>query len=426
MLSARFVIFVYLEEMRRLAVLLALGLLSACSSSEDGSGSGGSAGTSGAGGAAGSAGSGGISGAAGASGSGGSAGSDAGTPRPYRLGLTTFPYDTTQAAVDYVYAKVAEDADLFTVHTTEGVPWVEALEQKPVEQMGSSIVAKWTKMKAAVTPSQKLYLALTPLDDGRAKLADYWGSAEHMPLPGSWATASFDSADVKSAYLQTCRAAIDFFHPDYLAIGIEVNLLRKNNPAAWSAYVDLHKATYTALKAENPALPIFVTMTGVDLLDGWTDADHGEQMAALADVLPYSDYLGISFYPFMSKYLTDPYPASTWSDLASLAGGKPLVIGESGYPAQAFSIPSYSLSFDGTEAKQNAFVSDMLAAAESQPMPFVVNFLVRDYDALWATLPPGPVQDNGSVWRDTGLYDENGSERSALATWKSALARAAK
>jgi len=165
------------------------------------------------------------------------------------LGLTTFPYDTTQSAVDYVYGKIAEDTDLFTIHTTEGVPWVEALEHKPVEQMGSSIAAKWTKMKSAVTPSQKLYLALTPLDDGRAKLADYWGSAEHMPLPGSWATASFDSADVKSAYLQTCRAAIAFFHPDYLAIGIEVNLLRKNNPAAWSAYVDLHKATYTALKA---------------------------------------------------------------------------------------------------------------------------------------------------------------------------------
>jgi hypothetical protein len=317
----------------------------------------------------------------------------------------------------------AKNADLFVVHTTEGVPWVESLSGAPVEQMGASLVAKWTKHEQSVTANQKLYVALTPLDDGRAKLADYWGASEHMPLPGTWATATFDSPDVKKAYLEFCRAAVKFFSPDYLAIGIEVNLLKKNTPADWSKYVDLHKATYTALESEFPSLPVFVTMTGVDLLDQWTDANHTEQMAALADVLPYSDYLGISFYPYMSAHLTDPYPATAFADLVKLAGGKPVVIAESGYPAQAFSIPSYGLSFQGTPAKQSAFVADLLGAADTHAMPFAVHFLVRDYDALWSTIPAGPQQDFAAVWRDTGLYDETGTARPALGVWQAALAR---
>src|SRR5262249_45355140 len=161
--------------------------------------------------------------------------------------------------------------------------------------------------KAAVDAAHAVYVAVTPLDDGRAKIADYWETSSHLPPPAPFDTATLDSPEVKSAYLSFCRAAVKFFSPNYLAIGIEVNLLRKNTPASWNAYVELHKATYAALKQDYPSLPVFVTMTGVDLLEGWTDSNHVDQMQALADLLPYSDYLGISFYPYMSAYLTNTY-----------------------------------------------------------------------------------------------------------------------
>ncbi len=184
--------------------------------------------------------------------------------------------------------------------------------------------------------------------------------------------------------------------------------------------IALHSATYTALKTEFPELPVFATFTGVDLLAGWTEVDHAEQLAALEDILPYSDLLGSSFYPFMSAYLVDPYPASAWDELVALAGGKPVVVSESGFPAQVTELEGVMLTFEGTPEKQEAFIADMLAAADSHAFPFIVNFLVRDYDALWEALGGG---DELSIWRDTGLYDESGAERPALETWRDALAR---
>ncbi len=50
----------------------------------------------------------------------------------------------------------------------------------------------------------------------------------------------------------------------------------------------------------------------------------------------------------------------------------------------------------------------------------MVNFVLQDFDALWQKTG---ANDAGAVWRDTGLYDENGKARAALSTWRAALAR---
>lgn len=395
--------------------LAALVAFAGCSE-DSGGGSPGVDGGAASGGLAGAGGSGGTSGAGGA---GAAGGADAGAPRSFALGMTPFPYDVTQAAVDDVYAKLASDADMYAFHTTEGVAWVEALAGEPY---GASVQGKWARhaAEAAAHPEHAVYLALTPLDDSRSELADYWGAQEHMALPGAWATYAFDAPEVKAAYLSFCKTAIDAYQPDYLAIGIEVNLLRTNAPASWDAYATLHRETYQALKAEHPGLPIFVTLTAVDLLDGWTQADHTAQMAALADVLPYSDVFALSFYPYMSTYLTEPIPTDTFDTLAALAGGKPIAIAESGYPAQKTELPSFGLIFDGTPQKQDGWVKLLLGEADARSMPFVVQFLVQDYDALWQAIGGG---DFEAVWRDTGLYDEAGSSRPSLTTWQAALAR---
>ncbi|MCA9657059.1 MAG: hypothetical protein KC486_01830 [Myxococcales bacterium] len=340
--------------------------------------------------------------------------------RPFTLGMTPFPYDVTQEAVDWVYGRLAVDVDLLAFHTTSGVPWVEAGMDASADGYGASVKTIWATHLDQLGGGHEVYVALTPLDDSRSKLADYWAAEEHMPLPAPWDSYDFDAPEVKAAYLSFCRQAILTYEPDHFAIGIEVNLLKANAPERWDAFVDLHSATYTALKAEFPDLPVFATFTGVDLLEGWTALDHAAQMDALADVLPYSDYLGISFYPFMSAYLANPYPASAWDDFVALAGGKPVVIGESGFPAQTTELKDFMLTFEGTPEKQEAFVADMLAAADVHSFPFVVNFLVRDYDALWEAINGG---DYEAIWRDTGFYDEGGAGRPALDTWLEALAR---
>ena len=368
---------------------------------------------------------GGATGAGGVPSSGGSGGGagTAGTSssRVTALGFTPFPYDITTAAVDDVYRKISEDADLYAFHMTEGVPWVEALADAEVMGYGVSLRDKWSRQRNEATahPGHAVYVGVTPLDDSRTRLADYWAAGEHMTLPGLWASYAFDAPEVKTAYLSFCRRAIAYFEPDFFAIGLEVNLLRRNSPESWNAYVSLHRDTYQALKQEEPDLPIFVTVTAVDLLEGWTDSNHAEQVAALGELLPYTDYLGLSFYPYMSAFLANPFPQDAFADLAALAPGKTLAIAESGYPAQTTSLPSFGLTFEGTPMKQDAWVELLLREASERRMPMVVNFVLRDYDALLAAAGVG---DAAATWRDTGFYDEAGNARPALTRWKAALA----
>lgn len=111
-------------------------------------------------------------------------------------------------------------------------------------------------------------------------------------------------------------------------------------------------------------------------------------------------------------------PDNAFPSLAELAGGRPITIAETGYPAQTTNLPSLSLTFDGTPEKQREWIETVLQAAETYQMPFVVNFVGQDYDALWRSIGS---TDIAAAWRDTGLLDEAGVPRPALDPWLNAL-----
>jgi hypothetical protein len=217
---------------------------------------------------------------------------------------------------------------------------------------------------------------------------------------------------------------IEFFQPDYLAIGIEANLLLTESPGKWAAYEELHQYIYTQLKGLYPDLPIMVSVFGVALLDGYrSEDDHAAQITEFAQLIQFSDYYAISLYPFMSKYLTDSIPDTMYDDLFALST-KPIVIAETGYPAQSFSISDGmggTITFNTTSEKQRAYIAALLDEAVSRKFTFVINFVLRDYDDLCVNL--GGCTDNQIIWRDTGFFDETGAARPVLDSWRSMLSR---
>jgi hypothetical protein len=340
--------------------------------------------------------------------------------RFFSMGFTPFPYDVTLEAVEDTYAMLTREGDLYAFHTTDGVPWAEAEQGTGFEGYGSAIRGTWQSWRSHVAQRHEVYLALTPLNDARDGLADAWGDSAHMPLPAGFAGLAFDDPRVVRAYIAHCRDAVHFFDPTYLALGIEVNILRDKAPEKWASYASLQRQAYSALKADFPTLPMFVTVTAPDLLEGFTDKDLSAQRAALADVLPYSDYLALSLYPYMSAYSEATLPADTFDRLAELAQGKQLAIAESGYTAEPFTLESYGLTIDGSTQAQRAWIARLLAEADARKMRFVVNFVARDYDALWEKLTSG--RELAEVWRDTGLFDGAGGARPALDEWRRWLA----
>jgi hypothetical protein len=311
------------------------------------------------------------------------------------------------------------DADIVAHHFDNGVPWPEALAGA---EFDAHVQDDWEYRRSNTPAGHQVYLAITPLSIQRDGLAPYRGERDDMPLPAPWDSYSFDHPDVKTAFLNYALRAIEYFEPDYLAIGIEVNLLMVKRPELWPSYVELHQFVYGELKARHPDLPIFVSLLGTALLEGYQhEPDHAQQMRALADTLPYTDYFGLSLYPYLTVYLAGELPSSMWDDLFSLSD-KPIAITETGYPAEAFSLADGTIEIEGTPEKQAAYIEDLLQEAEERQIIFVINFVLRDYDALYELVPEAD-RDLARVWRDTGLYDGAGNPRLALEIWRAALAR---
>jgi len=339
--------------------------------------------------------------------------------RSFYMAFTPFPYDLSQNAIDFVYEKLASDADIINHHFDDGVPWVEALSGQAFHR---EIIDDWEYRKSHTLVGHKIYLSVTPVNFARNGLALYRAASPDLPLPSPWDTYSFNHANVKAAYLAYCERIIDFFDPDYFNMAIEANLLHVKNPTLWSDYMELHEHVYTALKTKYPKLPIFCSISGGVLLNGFTDDDHTAEQQVLHDLMQFSDMYALSFYPYLSGYLGNPYPATTFDDLFSLSD-KPLAIAETGYAAQDFSIDTdngpVTIYSDGD--KQNKYMEDLLPACTKRKAEFVINFVLRDYDQLWVKL--GSPTDISIAWRDTGIYDENGMARKARTTWENYLQR---
>ncbi len=336
------------------------------------------------------------------------------TEPPYYIGFTPFPYDVTTAAVEWVYQQILADGNIVAHHFDNGIPWPEALAG---DDFHPNLTADWEYRKTNTPASHKIYLAITPIHLMRDTLAPYRGESEDMPLPPPWNTYTFNHDSIKAAYYNYCVRTIDFFDPDFVCIGIEVNLLMANAPDKWDAYTELHQYVYPLLTARYPELPIMVSFTGMELINGYTDADHVQQMQALADMMPYTDYFGLSMHVFISALQADSIPNAVLDQIYALRQGKTVAICECSYPADTFSVSG--IDFYGTPAKQVDYFTKILARADTIPTAFVIDFLIRDYEALWEAM--GSPDDFTKLWKETGLYDEGGAIRPALTEWRGRL-----
>lgn len=334
--------------------------------------------------------------------------------RSFSLGMTPFPYNYSGQAVAETYRFTDLHTDLIMQHFDQGVPWPEASAGQPFDP---AIEADLQYMAGHRQPGQRVYLSLTPLSFSRDSLAPYWGSSGNLPRPGDWASRDFDDPAVVEAYTNYCRSLIGTFQPDYVAYGIEVNMLAQKSPAEFEKYVNMTAQVYGTLKAENPDLPLILTLQA--------EAFHGDeagQREAIRKLLPYTDYLAVSSYPYGSYPNPDKLPADWFSDLRDLAPEKPFAIAETGFPAEDLSLPAYGVSISGSEDRQARYALRLLSDAGKLDARFVVWFVPRDYDQLWVKLEADGADELLKMWKDDGLADGAGQPRKALAIWDAWLA----
>lgn len=329
--------------------------------------------------------------------------------RSFRMGFTPFPYDYTNDAVAFTFANVNYHSDIVIHHFDNGVPWDVSLEKS---KMPGNINLDLNSRLSKTGPDEDIYLAVTPLSTYRDKLAGYWGESENMELPEEWKGKGFDHPEVITAFLNYCIYMVDKFDPEYFAYGIEVNMLGFHDPEAFADYTILLGSVYPSLKSLYPDLPIFLTIQ----LETYNN-HYVDQKYIVESLLPYTDYIAISTYPFGNFESPEDIPADWFSRLYDVAPEKPVAIAETAFPAQDLYLEIYERTIKGTEEGQLKYLELLLEDMSALDFKFLTWFVMRDYDQLWKLMEERGADEIFKSWRDTGLIDENGKPRSALGYW---------
>jgi len=264
----------------------------------------------------------------------------------------------------------------------------------------------------------KLFLSISPLNKDRKDIAPYWGEKDNQPLPKAWAGKALDDPDVKKAYLNFTLRCVEAMNPDYLAIGIELNVLLSNDPKKWEQVKELHKVTYAAVKEKYPKLPVCFTTEVMHYKKLASEAKKSDQEKEIADLMAHSDIFALSVYPHMSYDVPRPVPADFLDFATKLK--KPIAVSESGMTSKDVELKAFKLTLKGSEADQKQFTELLLSTAAKDDYLFVVNFATTDFEKLCDKLPK-PLDDLARIWAYTGMQTSDKKAKPALAVWDAYL-----
>ena len=328
--------------------------------------------------------------------------------RNFSMGFTTWSFGPNLEDVNDTYDFIANNSDLYIEHLDGSIPWNAYINDLPLP---TAFINDMEGKANRKIPNTDLALSIGLLNIDRDDLeADFDGSVP--------AYNQLNDAVILDAYTEHVAYLVNLFAPEYLVIAIEVNELRLRNPALWEGYTLLIDEVIQRTRTTFPNLELSVSISLHNLFEpDVTDAQA--YITSVFDHVNAMDFVAISYYPFLKNQNTTAAFQATL-DFLYANTNKPIAIVESGHIAENLTVPNLNVSINGNATEQNAFLETLLTNAQSQDYEMVVWWAHRDYDALWEVFPP-EVRDIGQLWRDTGLLDENGRERSALATWQTFL-----
>jgi hypothetical protein len=332
--------------------------------------------------------------------------------RPFYLGFTGWPADLTLEGFTTAQDFAAAHGDIVSVMFIGGVPWPEALDGKPFSKDVQD------HLKYRPPPGKKLFLSIAPLNKVRHGLAPYWGEKDNLPLPPPWNGYPLNSPEVKKAFLNFVLRAVEAMHPDYLAVGVEDNVLLSHSAKKWHELKELHVATYAAVKAKYPRLPVCFTTEVLHYKRLASDAKGSDQEHEVADLMRHSDLFAMSVYPHMSYGVPRPVPDDFFAFARKC--GKPIAVSECGDTSRDVELKAFRLTLKGSEAAQKQFVELLLRMAAKDRYEFVIWFATTDFEKLAAKLP-APLDDLARVWAYTGMQTSGKAPKPALAVWDTYL-----
>lgn len=336
--------------------------------------------------------------------------------RSFYMGTTPWPADLTLEEVGNSYNFINDHCDIVSHHFDDGIPYDEAFNNTsmPVHLL-EDILTRKTK----TATNKNIFLSVAALSINRnAKAPYYSNAATSNTIKTYWESLPVDDPKVATAYVNYISWLIDKLHPIYVNYGVESSGGQWND-VDFMKYKSFLSQVYPQLKTKYPNIPFFLSFIVDESNSAYTNASQ---------LVSYSDFIGLSAYPYTSVSSsangnTDPknFPINYFEKFINLDPNKPLAFAETGYIAQDLYIPTYSLNKQGNTTWQKEYLEKILQLCNDKHAKLFIWFCSKDYDAIINTFQNQGVNQETitlmKLWKDTGLIDENGTQRPAYNSW---------
>ena len=210
------------------------------------------------------------------------------------------------------------------------------------------------------------------------------------------------NSSTRQLYMQLAAGFAEAYKPEYLGLGIEVDILYERSSTDFEAFVRLFYETYDEVKAVSPGTKVF-TVFQLERLMGLKGGLYGgendpeQSKWFLIDAFPKADLVAFTTYPSLIYRYPSEIPSDHYSQIASHTD-KPVIFTEVGW--HVGQIPGW----ESDESEQAEFISRFFNLTRSlEPELAIWSFM---YD-----------QDVQQPFNTMGLRNSDGSPREGWAAW---------